>query len=111
VNGTVVTGTTSTLTIVLGSDGTYSWGIISIPSGYTVSPTGGNFKEEGSAVGIQVTFTVVHLTSATSTSWTYLGTLAWILIGTLVLASALLVSLAVLRTQRRRPPAQSSSIK
>jgi hypothetical protein len=102
VNGSKLTGTTSTLTTQLGN-GTYSWGIISLPAGYSGTPNAGTFAVTGSAVNVAVAtaFSTPSVTQS-SPAWTYLSTLAWILIG--VLALLVIIFLALAMMAGRRPP-------
>ena len=101
VNGTVFPGTASTITVTLGN-GTYSWGIVSFPAAYTASPSAGTFPITGSAFGVAITATPVAVSTSSSPAWTYLSTLAWVLIG--VLALLVIIFLALAMMAGRRPP-------
>jgi hypothetical protein len=101
VNGTPLSGTGSTLSTTLGN-GSYSWGIISLPAGYTGSPSAGNFAVAGAAVGVAITASAPVSVSSPSPAWTYLSTLAWVLIG--VLALLVIIFLALAMMAGRRPP-------
>jgi hypothetical protein len=102
VNGTVLKGTTATLTTTLGN-GSWSWGVVTVPTGYTVSPSAGTFSITGAAVSVAITFTATTTTTTSSSpAWTYLSTLAWILIG--VLALLVIIFLALALMAGRRPP-------
>jgi hypothetical protein len=101
VNGTPLTGTTTTLVATLGN-GSYSWGIISLPTGDTGSPSAGNFAVTGAAVGVAIAVSPPVSVSSPSPAWTYLSTLAWVLIG--VLALLVIIFLALAMMAGRRPP-------
>lgn len=101
VNGTVLKGTTATLTTTVGN-GTYSWGLVSLPAGYSGSPSAGTFAVTGAAASVAITATGTSVITNTSPAWTYLSTLAWILIG--VLALLVIIFLALAMMAGRRPP-------
>jgi len=103
VNGTPESGTGSSSVSVNLGNGSYSWGLLSFPSGYTPSVTAGNFVVSGGAVGVTISATpVVVTTQSSSPAWTYLSTLAWVLIG--VLALLVIIFLALALMAGRRPP-------
>jgi len=102
VNGTVLPASTgSTIATNLGN-GSYSWGIVTVPSGYSASPSAGAFAIAGGAHTVIVTFTQLPTTQTPSPAWTYLSSLAWILIG--VLALLVIIFLALAMMAGRRPP-------
>ncbi len=102
VNGTVLKGTTATITTYLGN-GTYSWGLVSLPTSYSGSPSAGTFAVVGASYNVAITTTFSQSTSTNSSpAWTYLSTLAWVLIG--VLALLVIIFLALALMAGRRPP-------
>jgi len=103
VNGTVLKGSgAASVTTTLGN-GSYSWGLVSFPTGYTASVTAGNFPITGAAYSVSITATAVPaVTTSSSPAWTYLSTLAWVLIG--VLALLVIIFLALALMAGRRPP-------
>jgi hypothetical protein len=102
VNGWKNSSSSPTITVYLGN-GTYSWGIFSLPSGYSASPTAGTIAVTGASVNVAVTATAnQQQTVNTSPAWTYLSTLAWVLIG--VLALLVIIFLALAMMAGRRPP-------
>jgi hypothetical protein len=101
INATTLKGTTATLSVTL-QNGTYSWGVTSLPGGYSASPTAGTVTVAGAAVNQPITTTAAQTVTTSSTPWTYLSTLAWVLIG--ILALLVIIFLALALMAGRRPP-------
>jgi len=102
VNGTGLPATTAaSITTSLGN-GSYSWGVVSLPTGSVASPSAGYFAVAGAAHVVDITITQTQTTTSSSPAWTYLSTLAWVLIG--VLALLVIIFLALAMMAGRRPP-------
>jgi hypothetical protein len=103
INGTTITPGSGTLTVSL-ANGSYSWGVASLPTGYAASPSGGVISVAGSAKSVAVTITATGttITGGGSPAWTYLSTLAYVLIGVLALLVVIFLALAIMAG--RRPP-------
>jgi hypothetical protein len=102
VNGSSLMGSTATLTVDLGN-GSYSWGVLTVPTGYTISPSAGSFTVTGSSVVVTLKAVANAPTTTTSSpAWTYLSTLAYVLIGVLALLVVIFLALALMAG--RRPP-------
>jgi len=104
INGSLIPAGSGTLTVSL-ANGTYSWGVATLPSGYAASPSGGTVTVQGSAIGVAVGITATGTGTGQTTNnvpWNSLSTLAWILIGVLALLVVIFLALAIMAG--RRPP-------
>ncbi|MGA8274772.1 MAG: hypothetical protein WB852_00535, partial [Thermoplasmata archaeon] len=101
INGTTITRINSTLSTTL-VNGSYAWGIVSLPSGCAAIPSEGDVVISGAPVTVHVTITTPTILPRSSGGF---STPDWLIIGSVVLV-ALGVGLLVWRVkvQRGRPP-------
>jgi len=103
INGTLHTQSVTSFVVQLGN-GSYSWGVTSLPATYTASPSAGTVVVAGGAQTIAIKASAASSTVVgnANPAWTYLSTLAWVLIG--VLALLVIIFLALALMAGRRPP-------
>jgi len=105
INGTTIAPGSGTLTVSL-ANGSYSWGVATLPTGYAASPSGGVVSVAGAPRSVAVTITATGNGGGGGTTnnvpWNSLSTLAWILIGVLALLVVIFLALAIMAG--RRPP-------
>lgn len=82
-----------------------SWTFSTSSAGMNATPGGGSVKVSGQAKTVAITFTSAAAPPAASPAWTYLSTLAYVLVGVLAALAVIGFALAVVLRGRRPPTA------